>query len=425
LPQENCYPITMTSAHARLVLFPILLISCALPFPTVGQRAFVTTIDGENRSYLLAQSGVTVPNQPLIIILHDNGGSAFLAFRSESLWKKLSSPAILAFPSAKNSHWQCNGDPGTDVNLLQKIIDDVYQNYRVDRNRVYIIGEGESYCLATLFNTTYPAQVTAIAQHIRPTVSSSDNEIVEQGNTLLRSGPENEVNYELWKKAALSYEEQKEKQDSVKRTRWHKRVTVDFRTGGMVMLPSVKTNSDDKTYMDISDANQWLSFSITKWMDDSMAWFVDINWLKIPRKQEIKFSYQGTNVLIKGEGGGGAVVPITVGFKYALHQYAFRPYFKFGTGPMAVVVLGGRFKTTSTTNMDPSAMRDNIEMEIRTVFHVALGSGFDWRLNKRLFLSGHLQYLHSAQFNSAGQVNAIRGFTANAGGGFIFGINKG
>jgi hypothetical protein len=409
----------MTRSSAIIFLLIILISVSKL---SQAQNAFITTVNGKNRGYLLTQSKDTSPNQPLIILLHQKGASALTSYRTTAFWKKLSKPTTLVFPMTKDSIWSCDDSKDTenDLLLLKQLIQEGYENFQIDRNRVYIIGEGESYCLAKLFKERYPQLVNATV-HFKPT---ADTNLLTTGNDLINQPVDNNTSFELWKRPEQPGRDyKKEHEDSMKLAQWHKRTAVEIRMGRFAMLNHVKTGIDDKTYMDISNAQQLIDLSLSKWMNDSIAWFVNIAWLRVPQKQEVKFTYQGTNVLIKGEGGGGAIVPITVGFKYALHHYQLRPYVLLGTGLTIVAVLGGKFKTTSI-NIDPSSIRNNIEAEIRVVSHIVFGSGCEWKLGKRIILGSHIQYMHSAQFKSAGQVNAIKGFSTSIGLGYVFGIKK-
>ncbi len=388
------------------------------------QSVFTTEVSKINRGYLLTQSRDNRPNQPLAIVLHSNGSFALASFRNEAFWKKLKKPATIIFPMAINNQWNCDEgiNQNNEVLFIKKIIEEAYSNYQIDRNRVFVIAEGECFCVAEAFSRRYPKMVTALVRgkEFIPT----DLSIINQSDSLANIKIDSALHYELWKKPEDHLRDlKKEREDSIKRNRWDKRTTLEFGSGGFAMMGSVKTDIDDKTYMDISDAHQQLELTVTKWMSDSMSWFINATWLRVPQKQEVKFTYQGSRILLKGEGGGGAIVPVTVGFKYAFNRNSFRPYFLLGTGATAVVVLGGKFKTTSLS-IDPSAIQDDVESEIRTVFHLMLGSGCEWRLNKRIILAGHVRYLHSSQFESAGQINAVKGFSTSIGLGWIFGANK-
>ena len=72
--------------------------------------------------------------------------------------------------------------------------------------------------------------------------------------------------YAMWKNPLYNEEVHRiEMEDSIKRVRWERRVSVEFRTGGFYLLPGVRTKKD-KTYMDISDARSVVDLTVTSWM---------------------------------------------------------------------------------------------------------------------------------------------------------------
>ena len=114
------------------------------------------------------------------------------------------------------------------------------------------------------------------------------------------------------------------------------------------------------------------------------------------------------------------IIPITVGFKYALPRVRAHPYFLLGSGFMQVMVFGGKMNPGAMT----SGARPNLNAEMRMVFHTTIGTGIDLRFAKRFTFGAHLRYLHSANFESAGEVDAIRGFNLNVGLGYIINANS-
>lgn len=392
---------------------------------STGQSFFSIKINDQNRGYLVVASRSESPNLPLVIVLHADGASAMQAFRSEAVWQKMSRPALLAFPLLKHESWGCRDRTAFYENeiFLSRLIDQIYENYRVDRNRVYIMASGEGYCFIQDFYKGNPSKLAGVFEY---SVKQEDDEqsIAAAIDVLIPAGSEKDMGYQLWQKVRLDDRSEEEiKADSIRRNRWHGRTAIALKASRFIMLPGVKTGIDDKTYMDISNVKTLYTLEVTRWINDSMALFIDASWLKIPQKQEVTFDYMGSNASVKGEGGGGAIVPIAIGFKYALHRSAFRPYCQLSTGPIMVFVVGGKFKANSST-LDPSAVRTNLDSESRLVIHFSLGSGYEWRLGKRIYNTGELKYLHSGHFDSAGQVDAIRGFSFGLGFGYILGIKK-
>jgi hypothetical protein len=394
------------------------MVVCITNQVSVAQSVFTTQSNGRNRAYLGVQSRGAAPNQPLIIITHSNQSTALRAFGADSFWKQMRVAATIIFPIATNNEWNCDSAAARndDLAFFMQIIEEAYQNYRIDRNRVFIILQGDTHCLGQQISD----QVSGIVH---------TNDYPPAGRSLinrcdsLASVPGN-VKFALWsKQEAPGVDPVEIRIDSIRRKRWDKRWSVELGSGTFFMLPSVKTNVDDKTYMDISDSRRQLDVTATKWMNDSMGWFLNLTWLRVPQKQELKVTYQGSGILLKGEGGGGAVIPLTLGFKYALRKGMSRPYVIFGTGITSVIVLGGKFKTTSI-NIDPTLLKSNVESEVRLTTHVVIGSGYDWRLGKHIVVTGQLTYMHSSKFESAGQINAVRGVALNLQMGWIFGVNK-
>lgn len=411
------------ACRTQWVVAFLLVLACGNQ--SIGQRLFSINTNPHTRGYLITMSGRELPNLPLIIILHANGSSALQTFCSESLWKNLSIPAILAFPIAKNENWGCQDstESYSNQNFLSLLIEHAYENYKVDRNRVYIIASDEGYCFSQNFYKSHSKMVAAVFEY-SPKQEADEKSIVTAINLMIRSAPEKDMGYQLWKKTDLDgISDEETRIDSIKRNRWERRMTIAVKASRFVMLPVVKTGIDDKTYTDMSDVKRLYILEATKWMRDSMAWFINVGWLKVPKKQEVSFEYNGATASVNGEGSGGAIFPVAIGFKYALHRYEFRPYFQLGTGPMVVFVAGGEF-TTSSTTLDPAAVRDKIKSELRLVMHFSLGSGYEWRLGKHLYNTGELKYLHSGRFDSIGQVNAIKGFSIGFGFGYIMGIKK-
>lgn len=413
-----------TDALPRCWMLSIVLLVVCIS-PSICQSSFTIKIDNHNRGYLLTTSGSEAPNLPLVIILHPDGSNARETFHSESLWKKLSRPAVLVFPLSVNNRWICQDSTSStaDQKFLSAIIDQAYDNYHVDRNRVYIIASGDGYCISQDFYNSYPKKVTRVFEY-SVKVGGNEDSITPVLDRFIPTAAEKEMGYQLWRKVRLdSVREEKAKIDSIKANRWARRTTFALKASRFFMLPTVNTGIDDKTYMDITNVRTLYTFEVTQWMNDSMAWFVDVSWLKIPNKQEVSFDFNGANTTIKGEGGGGAIIPLSVGFKYALHHNAFRPYFELSTGPMAVTVIGGKFRANST-NMDPSQIASDLKSESRLVMHITLGTGYEWRLGKRIYNTAQLKYIHSGQFDSVGQVNAIKGFSIAFGLGYVMGIKK-
>jgi hypothetical protein len=396
------------------IVFSFVFILMIIYKPAKAQRFFVTSTGEVSRTYRLshAYADAQVANAPLILWLFSDGRSLQALPVQDSVWKGLNRPVVMLLPSPAKEAWTCHDEAklSDNVDFLQTILGEVYDNFHIDRNRVYIISDVASKCLADSFVSRFPMQVVSTR-----TIAAMDislKEMMTLANQVLEIEPVATPRYKKWENPLYNAEVRRmEVEDSIRRVRWARRVSVEFRTGGFYLLPGVRTKKD-KTYMDISDARSVLDIHMTSWMNDSMAWFVDIGWIKVPQKQEM----DGVRI----EAGGGMILPVTVGFRYAFHRRKTRPYILLGTGPIAVLVFGGRFGT----NIDPNYIKNKIKAEARMAFQTTLGTGIDCRLGKRILTGIHIRYIHSSEFESAGAVKAIRGFTGSISVGYILGANR-
>jgi len=399
--------------RGRGIVFFFVIIITFTSKPSNGQRVFLTGIGGKDRIYHLshAYTDAQVINAPVVIWLYGSLQDIRTIVYHDSVWKKVNVPVVMVFPLPAKDSWQCDSiSLNRDVLFLHTILGEVYDNFRIDRNRVYIAADTASRCLAEKYIAAFPKNAILSGQPIHDGISAQ--QMIDLTTALLEMKSSAAPEYSLWKNPLYNEEVHRiEMEDSIKRVRWQGRVSLEFRTGGFYLLPGVRTKKD-KTYMDISDARSVLDLHLTSWMNDSMAWFFDIGWIKVPQKQEM----DGVRI----EAGGGMILPITVGFRYAFYRYRTRPYILLGTGPIPVIVFGGRFGT----NIDPEYIQTKIKAETRMAFHTTIGTGFDFRLGKRILTGAHFRYIHSSEFESAGAVKAIRGFTGSASIGYIFGANR-
>ena len=97
------------------------------------------TVDGKNRSMLVyAPSGIE-KNRPLIIQMHGMNQDAPYQ-KNAAKWESIADTArfVVVFPNGENKAWDIGGDK--DVNFLKAIINEMYQKYGIDKNRVYVSG---------------------------------------------------------------------------------------------------------------------------------------------------------------------------------------------------------------------------------------------------------------------------------------------
>ena len=403
-------PLFLKKQQAQILIILLALISVK----GSAQRVFVNPVGGVNRSFLHYSNSInndSNSNKPVVIILHRNGETAREAF-SRVVWKSLKEPTILIFPNALKNIWNCEDESAldNDVRFLKFILSETHNNFHHDRNRVFVIGNKESECLVNKFQEQYPKVLTTF-QNWKP--GSETDSLIALGSVqdLLTKTIHADTTYSLWDDPTVR--KKMDPIDSLKGYRFHNRMVVEFRYGGFAMLGSVRTGVTDGTYAKLYNSRSFLDIHLSKWMNDSIAWFIDIGRLNVPRTQEMTASG-----VIKT--GGGMIMPLTLGFKYALPRVRGRPYFLLGSGIMQVMVFGGKMNPGSMT----SGTRPNLNSEMRMVFHTSIGTGIDLRVTKRFTAGAHLRYLHSANFESAGEVDAIRGFNLNVGLGYIINANS-
>lgn len=374
-----------------------------------AQRVFVTKAGALNRSYLFYSNvpeTFQAANRPLVIVLHKPGETARDAFNRAKLASFKTGVAMI-FPNSQ-SGWTCDNDTEkADLAFIDGIISDTYSNFHIDRNRVYVLADEMSGCFVKTLINTYQGKISNSRL-----LSSIDTDLPGAIEELasVPPGSNKENQYTLW--TAPFGLKKMSPLDSLKGYRFHNRWVLDFQMGGIGMFGFVKTGIKDGTYMDLSKAHSFLDISITKWMSDSVAWFADLGWLKVPQKMEM----DGEKIKV----GGGIITPLTLGIKYAIFRSSFfYPYLSLGGGMMFIMTTGGRFNKASLGTGMPSLTYGS-----RYTPHLAIGSGLNMRMSKRIVLGVHLRYLHSAKFKSLGNIDAIRGVNATGSFGFILNANS-
>ncbi len=397
-----------------------ILVLLGLPRFVQAQRVFVAKSGSINRTYInyTTNGDKTIsPNLPVVVVLPPSGDDARKTFASNGAWLASRRPAVFLFPNPGENQWRCADSTRADqdTDFIDLIIKETYSNFHIDRNRVYLLGNNQQACLIERLKKKYPHLVAYSLTVDQRTLSDSTT-MAKVISELLAGNYRSEADHELWKNVAGTGG--MTRVDSIKEFTWHRRIVLEFRPGLFFMNSSVKTGITDKTYMDISNSHSTFDIHLTKWVNDSIAWFVDIGRLKIPQKQEIDGDLLET--------GGGMVFLFTAGFKYALPRHKYRPYISLGTGVIPVMIFGGKLSTLSmgSGSGPPSSRPTSIKAEARVALHTTLETGFDWRFGKRLVLGGHLRYIHSGNFDTAGKVNGIKGLQVNGSVGYIFNANR-
>jgi polyhydroxybutyrate depolymerase len=115
--------------------------SAPLPAPGSGPRT--VTVDGERREYRVYDPGGRGAGErpALVVALHGTGGDG-ASFERLSGWDAVAraAKAIVVYPSSHGSMWRPQPDVRTDVDFLERVIDDVATVNDVDRRRIYVTG---------------------------------------------------------------------------------------------------------------------------------------------------------------------------------------------------------------------------------------------------------------------------------------------
>ncbi|UZR97233.1 acyloxyacyl hydrolase [Chondrinema litorale] len=370
-----------------------LIVSALLFFHSFlhAQRFFTAPIQGKDRTYLYKKVKLdkVSTNKPLIIILHKNGNNAKEVFYLDEIWANVKYDAHLVFPNAYAKQWNCEDSVSSDVDFIQYITENLYKSFLIDRNRIYLITDESNSCLVEQFNKAYPDKLASF-QYL-PTEQTYN--ITNAINNLLASDHTTETQYELWEPKVK--EERLSPIDSLIKFSYHKRVMFTLHGGFLSLISAVKTEPSDGIDVDLSDHHTYMGFEISKWMSDSIGWFVDYSKLSTPKEEA------------SGKMVRGTITSLTVGLKYAFSQFNYRPYFFIGSGPMSVTSFEG-------------SMGGSMNGDRRMTLHTTIGTGLGFRFKKRFIVGSELRYIHSAEFDDAGSITAVRGFNLNFNVSYIF-----
>lgn len=401
--QSNGFIARMVRWNLHIVF---LLTFIVLFIPGYGQRSFVVNVGSTNRSYTAVHlnSNDQTKNLPLVVLAFNLNGN--ILPQNTTLTK---AGVIVAATSQLQITAGCSNPTSlyNDMAFVETIIEDSYENFKIDRNKVYIVGDVSSACLIDSIIHRKGTAVNTVRMTVRETI-----EQVIARTVSLTQVTSNSPQYEVWKYPLYDpILAQRHYEDSIKRNRWEGRTSVEFRMGRFDMLGLVKTGSD-KTYMDVSDSHVMMDLHINHYISDSISWFVDIGRLKVPQRQETS----GVRI----EMGGGMILSLTYGLKYTFYRSRLRPYLMIGTGPLSFMVFGGRF----SMNSDPAQVKNKIDAEVRMAMQTKIGTGMESRVGRRIAVGVHVAYIHSSEFKPAGSVNAMRGFYNSVSVGYILGTNK-
>lgn len=123
-------------SSAKAVSALALIAATAFSVPALADNI---TVDGKSRSMLVyAPSGIE-KNRPLIIQMHGMNQDAPYQ-KNAAKWESIADTArfVVVFPNGENKAWDISGNK--DLNFIKAIINEMYNKYGIDKNRVYVSG---------------------------------------------------------------------------------------------------------------------------------------------------------------------------------------------------------------------------------------------------------------------------------------------
>lgn len=100
-----------------------------------------TNIYVNNRQVFVYAPQSIKSNRPLVISMH--GMNQDINYQKQMCqWESIADTAnfVVAYPSGENASWDCFGSSDKDTKYLIAIIDKMYEDYKIDRSRVYLSG---------------------------------------------------------------------------------------------------------------------------------------------------------------------------------------------------------------------------------------------------------------------------------------------
>lgn len=135
-------------------------------------------VEGTERSCLVKLSHGYDKQLPLIIVLHENDTSPLRLAAMN--WQKFDHRAVIAFPTGRDWRWSCQvgkrakNDVDNDILFIERLIAKLHKEFLVDISRTFIVGAGNSFCLAEQFQQRSPAIQAVQWREKRHNYSSND-----------------------------------------------------------------------------------------------------------------------------------------------------------------------------------------------------------------------------------------------------------
>ena len=108
--------------------------------PITGKKGGTDIFVNNRQVFVYAPQNIT-SNRPLVISMH--GMNQDIAYQKQMCeWELIADTAnfVVAYPSGENASWDCFGSSDKDTKYLIAIIDKMYEDYKIDRDRVYLSG---------------------------------------------------------------------------------------------------------------------------------------------------------------------------------------------------------------------------------------------------------------------------------------------
>ncbi|MBO4435496.1 MAG: carbohydrate binding domain-containing protein [Fibrobacter sp.] len=124
---------------SALIKKATLYAATAVMFFSLPAIADNLNVNGKNRTMNVYAPKNIEKNRPLIIQMHGMNQDAPYQ-QNAAKWEPIADTArfVVVFPNGENKAWDISGDK--DLNFIKAIINEMYNKYGIDKNRVYVSG---------------------------------------------------------------------------------------------------------------------------------------------------------------------------------------------------------------------------------------------------------------------------------------------